>query len=217
MRNRRALAAGLALWLAVVTIGSVLVWSVIGRVGEHLASSEEPLVTPSTAAAVTDVTGSARPGRHPHSSGAPTRSSSPTSAPPATTSSTASSTASTGQSTSAAPPHPGGTSTSRPPSTPSTSSASSPSSPPSPVAQRRTWSGRAGLVTAQCIGPRVSLVAAQPSSGFAVEVDERGPERLVVQFEGRSDGQEGQSVVRAVCVGGAPSFSAVVEGGGGED
>lgn len=203
MSNRRALAGGVALWLAVVTVGSVLVWSVIGRVGEHLATSEEPLVTPSTATAATDVTGSTRPhpGRPPHSSGAPTRSSSPTSAPPAT------SAAPTGQSTSAVP-HPGGASTSRPPSTSST---------PSPVAQRRTWSGRAGLVTAQCVGAQVSLVAAQPSSGFSVEVDDRGPARLVVQFEGRSEGEEGQSVVRATCVGGAPSFSAVVEDGGGED
>ena len=76
-----------------------------------------------------------------------------------------------------------------------------------PPAQRRTWSGAPGLVTAECRSAAVSLVAAQPSNGYQVEVEERGPARLLIQFEGTTDGHEGQTIVSARCVGGSPSFS----------
>jgi hypothetical protein len=53
----------------------------------------------------------------------------------------------------------------------------------------------------------VSLVAAQPESGYAVEVENRGPDRLVVEFSGRSGGEVDQVVVTATCVKGAPVFA----------
>lgn len=227
MSNRRVLVGGLALWLAVVTVGSVLVWAVISRVGEHLASSEEPLVTPSTAAAATTDPGSSakpRPGHrgHPgHPTSTPTGDDAPTPPPtsPATTTTSAPA-APTGRATPRGPSpshHTGGSSggqSSGGDDHHGSGSSSSPSSNPTPTAQRRTWAGRAGMVTAQCVGSSVSLVAAQPSSGYSVEVDNRGPARLEVRFEGRSEGQEGKADVRASCSGGVPVFSVSSDDGG---
>ena len=94
-----------------------------------------------------------------------------------------------------------------------------PSSPAPDQAVRATWQGAAGTVVASCTGARISLVAAQPNSGWRVEVGDRGPEELSVHFElsEDEDGEDdrlssrllGQEVeIRAQCSRGRPSFSA---------
>jgi hypothetical protein len=69
------------------------------------------------------------------------------------------------------------------------------------------------VVTARCRGAAVSLVAAQPDPGFAVEVGDRGPEALEVKFEGREDEGDRRTELRAVCAAGVPRFAAQTEGG----
>ena len=82
---------------------------------------------------------------------------------------------------------------------------------PTPVATTstadnpRTWTGSAGKVTARCTGGDISLVAATPSDGFGVEVKDRGPTRLLLEFE-RKDAEE-EIRVRATCVDGSPVFT----------
>ncbi len=91
------------------------------------------------------------------------------------------------------------------------------SSPAAPAAQRRTWQGVGGYVTAQCRGSDISLVAAQPDAGFAIQVSDRGPETLEASFAGREDESGRHSEVKAVCVGGVPRFESHSEGAGGGD
>ena len=67
----------------------------------------------------------------------------------------------------------------------------------------RTWEGTAGLVSAECRGLAVSLTGATPHSGYAVEVDDTGPDRVRVEFET----DETRIRVEAECVGGAPVFT----------
>ena len=72
------------------------------------------------------------------------------------------------------------------------------------------------MVAARCRGAVVSLVAAQPDPGFAVEVGDRGPDALEVKFEGREDEGGRQTELHAGCVAGVPRFAAQTEGGGDE-
>ncbi|MFZ0529740.1 MAG: hypothetical protein WAL91_04285 [Propionicimonas sp.] len=70
----------------------------------------------------------------------------------------------------------------------------------------RSWRGTAGWVTASCTGTQISLGTAVPAVGYAVEVAERGPRRLRLEFE-RSDSESGQVKLEATCVDGVPHFS----------
>jgi hypothetical protein len=68
----------------------------------------------------------------------------------------------------------------------------------------RTWHGAAGVVTVSCRGTAIRLEGgALAYSGFGVEVDDSGPDRVRVEFE--SD--ESRVRVEAECVGGEPVFS----------
>jgi len=68
----------------------------------------------------------------------------------------------------------------------------------------RTWHGAAGVVPVSCRGPAISLDnGALAYSGYDVEVDDSGPDRVRVEFE--SD--ESTVRVEAECVGGEPVFS----------
>jgi len=87
------------------------------------------------------------------------------------------------------------------PSAPSTSAPQEPAQPADLV--RRTWRGAAGFVVAECRGAAISLGAAQPNSGWWIEVDHTGPDDLRVEFE--NDGARVR--VEASCVGGTPSFA----------
>jgi hypothetical protein len=74
-----------------------------------------------------------------------------------------------------------------------------------PEVERRTWEGVAGRVVVACDGPAIGLGGAQPAAGYAVEVDDRGPDRVEVEFEAGDD-SDTRVRVRASCVDGVPTF-----------
>ena len=67
-----------------------------------------------------------------------------------------------------------------------------------------SWSGQAGRVTATCRGQRIKLDAAVPADGFTVEVGNRGPETLEIEFHQTRDESEFQ--VKGTCSGAGPRF-----------
>jgi hypothetical protein len=77
------------------------------------------------------------------------------------------------------------------------------------VAARQT---PGGTVVVSLQGGRLSLVSATPVAGFAVEVEESGPDEVVVVFEGAEDDEVR---VRAFVSSGEAEFS--VESGGEQD
>ncbi len=89
------------------------------------------------------------------------------------------------------------------PGTPGTSGTPQPAGP-----RQHTWQGDAGRVVAECQGDAISLVGAQAASGWSVDPDETGPEKLRVEFENSDDGRVR---VEASCVGGAPAFTVGTE------
>jgi len=68
-----------------------------------------------------------------------------------------------------------------------------------------TWIGTAGKVTARCNDERITLVAATPVDGFSVEVKDRGPTQLQLEFE--RGGEEKETRIRVVCLAGSPLFT----------
>ena len=58
-------------------------------------------------------------------------------------------------------------------------------------------------MVAECRGGAISLVGAQPASGWSIEVDHTGPDDLRVEFENAG---EARVRVEATCAGGTPSF-----------
>ena len=89
---------------------------------------------------------------------------------------------------------------------PPTSSSASSSAPPAPVAQRRSWSGPAGHVVAECRGTAVHLVAAYPNAGWRYLIGSRGPALVQVRFV--RVGEDGRAVtVQARCGAGVPDFT----------
>jgi hypothetical protein len=77
------------------------------------------------------------------------------------------------------------------------------------VAARQT---PAGTVVVSLQGGRLSLVSATPAPGYSVEVEEAGPDEVMVVFEA---GEDGEVRVRAVVSSGEVEFS--VESGGEQD
>ncbi|MGH3347299.1 MAG: hypothetical protein ACRDO4_09975 [Nocardioides sp.] len=67
----------------------------------------------------------------------------------------------------------------------------------------RTWQGEAGVVAVSCHGPAISLDGATAYSGYVVEEDDAGPDRVRVEFEA----DESSIRVEAECSGGEPVFS----------
>jgi hypothetical protein len=186
---------GLALalvWLLVVAVGSTVVWAVISRAGDELVAGADPVVGTTTTPSAT-VSESGTP------TATPSRSARPHHKP-----------------TTAAP-------TVRPTQHPSKHpSASASSASAAPAAVRRTWQGTGGLVVAECRGARISLYSASPDSGYSVDVGDRGPSRVKVEFRGRGERDGVKVEVASHCSGGAPVFSAERsggddDGGGGDD
>lgn len=187
MKLARSLILGTLAWVLVVAVGSTLVWTVISRAGQEVVAPTEPMIV-----AGRTLERSASPSRS--RSASPSESASPSPSQPPSTSVPAST-----------PP-------AVPPAAPASSPSSSASDPDpdtaAPVAQRRTWQGEGGLVVAQCRGATMSLVAAQPDAGYAVDVGERGPETLEVEFDGRGDNSGKRTRVEARCMAGVPQFNA---------
>lgn len=71
----------------------------------------------------------------------------------------------------------------------------------SPVS--RTWEGAAGVVSVSCRGAVISRDSAFAYSGYVMEEDDVGPDRVRVEFEN----DDGRTRVEARCVGGVPAFS----------
>lgn len=162
--NPRARSAALAVlvWVAVIAVGSSLVWLVVSRAGAGLAEQGPTAATAPAPSAVTTTPGSR-----------PTR-------------------------TAGARPGASGASSGTPSAVPS-------SSTPVAVARQRTWTGPAGVVTVECRGGAIALVGAYPSAdGYVVEVKDRGPDRVEVEFEGRSEQEGAETRVRAECGAGGP-------------
>lgn len=113
---------------------------------------------------------------------------------------------------------PGVTITPRPPRTtsaaPTSSSPSLPasSSPPAPTPQRRSWSGNAGHVVAECTGASARLVAAFPNAGWRYAIVARGPTLVSVRFA-HEVGDDNSVTVAARCLAGVPRFTASPRGG----
>lgn len=197
--------AAVTVWLAIVGVGSGLAWLVISQVGEDIGPQGVSLRPAGPEAAATG-------SRRPRPSSTPTAkglrspratpSSSPSGSPPSSPSAPATTVAS-------------GAPTLAPTPTPTTVSAaptpSAHTSTPAPEPTRDSWAGAAGEVVGQCRGTSISLVAAQPSVGWSVEVDHRGPEEIKVKFE-RSGEREGEVEVTGRCLGGAPRFTAETSG-----
>lgn len=109
------------------------------------------------------------------------------------------------------PPAPSRAPSTSAPATATTSRSPAPDTPPpvsSPAARSRTWSGAPGVVTVRCRGARIELGgAAVTASGYAVEVNQRGPQLVQVEFHRRPDGGDLKVVAR--CRAGSPAFSVV--------
>jgi hypothetical protein len=70
---------------------------------------------------------------------------------------------------------------------------------------RRTWDSAAGSVVVACDGGTIAFRGAQANSGWSVDVRERGPEEVDVEFESSGDADDVR--VEASCVDGQPRFS----------
>jgi len=98
------------------------------------------------------------------------------------------------------------TSTPRDTRTPASPSPTSPENTPGASdAVERTWSGTGGVVVVICRGAAAELGPARPNTGFAIEVDDTGPRRVQLEFEGQDD-DDAKTRVRAWCVDGEPTF-----------
>lgn len=95
------------------------------------------------------------------------------------------------------------------PSSASTKGSSAATQTSTDAAVSTTWSGSAGVVTTRCNGTRITLVRALPSAdGYVVEVKDRGPDEVDVEFEGRGDETVPETRVLARCVNGTPKYDA---------
>ena len=179
----------LALWVVVVAAGSWLVWTVIATVGEDAgADLAVPARTEPGDAGVgpgDEATPSAPregPSATPTRESVPTTDTEPTAAP--------------------RPTEP----------RPSEQRPSEPTSAAGPTTRTLTWSGAAGTVTTRCTGSRIELAGASASAdGYVVEVDDRGPDRVRVEFEGRGDETVPETRVEAHCAAGRPSYDVTTE------
>lgn len=228
--TRRALLVGVTAWLLVAVLGSSLVWAVISRAGDRVASGGGPLVasggglgdgTVSEDGVVPDADrpgpGPDRPGRSGRDGGDGAAdigggdggSAGSSAASPSSTTG-ASPGAAAGPDGGSAGGSAGGSGGGRAGGS-STGGASGPSSAPAaPRTVRATWTGPGGSVVAECTGAEIRLVGAQPDAGFTVEVGRRGPDRVEVDFEGQGE-EDRESRVTGTCSGGEPRFSADVD------
>jgi hypothetical protein len=204
-------------WLVLVVVGAVLVWAVISRAGQSVVGQQSPSV-----GQVAPFTAQPQPKQHHKPKTPKSTPKHPPTAPPGSPGGSAgpgsgqpSGSATSGPGPSAPPPSspgpgpapgpgpgPGPTSS---PSSPPPQSSPPPSQPPAEQqGVRRTWQGNAGSVTVECRGAQIELLGAQPNTGWSVEVEDRGPDRVRVDFE-RTNGER-RTRVEAVCVGGTPRF-----------
>ncbi len=187
--------AAVAGWVTVVGATSAVAWVAIDRAGrEVLTATSDARVVPG--AVTTGAPHTPRPAR---TQAAPTTAAtSPTSGRTETTTAPRTTTSSrTRSSTTSTPAAP--TSSATRPRTTTTSS------PPKPAAVDRSVRVEGGQVGVRCVGQTAALRFAQPADGWAVRVDDNGPEHVKVTF--RSSGDRREIEVESQCSGGTPVFS----------
>lgn len=186
--------AAVAGWVTVVGATSAVAWVAIDRAGrEVLTATSDARVDPG---AVT--TGAPHTPRAPRTQTTPTTAaSSPTSGRTATTTS-APTAATTSRPRSSTTSTPAATSSSRSRTTTRSTAAR-------PAAVDRTVRVEGGQVGVRCVGQTASLRFAQPDDGWAVRVEDDGPEHVKVTF--RSSGDRREIEVESQCSGGTPVFS----------
>jgi hypothetical protein len=79
-----------------------------------------------------------------------------------------------------------------------------PSPVPTPVV--RTWTVAGGVVSVACTSQAISLLSASPADGWRVKIENRGPDRVKLEF---SSG-ETDTKVGGTCVSGVPQPSSTV-------
>ena len=217
--NRTYVLAGSA-WLVLVVVGAVLVWAVISRAGQSVVTQTGPAigeVAPITSAPHTkradkpkrqqtpkkrpSKPASAAPGKP---SAGSSRPNSPRDTPSSTPSAAAPSSAPAGPKPGPGPAPGPGTGPSSAPNNPPQSSSPPPPQSTQDSGVQRTWQGSAGVVTVECRGTTISLKGAQPNSGWSIEIDNRGPKEVQVDFD--SNNGESRTRVQSECVGGTPRF-----------
>lgn len=100
----------------------------------------------------------------------------------------------------AAQPLPTLTATATPRPTPGSAVTGSPSAP----AVQGSWNGTAGRVTATCRKDAIKLKAAVPADGFTIEIENRGPSALEIEFHQSRGDREFK--VRGTCTSHGPKF-----------
>ncbi len=70
----------------------------------------------------------------------------------------------------------------------------------------QSWTGTGGRVTVRCTGDSIALGTAVPDVGFSVEVKDKGPDRLRLEFEASGSGLEVETELVAVCQDGTAEF-----------
>lgn len=181
---------GVVLWLGVVAVGSGITWLVIDQVGRQVAIEEANGDSPVAGAAVT----TPAPSASPSASAPPGGSATPRPSPGSTRSTTPGAVVTATPGTSTKP-------TAEPP-------AAKPPRTPTPDTSRtvtRTWSGSGGRLTVSCTGARAALVSASPADGWRVEIGDRGPDEVEVEFKQGEEGAE--THVKSRCSAGEPRFS----------
>jgi hypothetical protein len=188
----RAVLVAVTAWVAVVLVGSSMVWAVISRAGEQVVVVDAGASTGSASPSPhVTLPGAHLTPRHPHH---PARSHGPGDGE-----SSASGTSSSSPSSSGGPgtPSTGGKPSQHPSGT----------SPPAPVTRSATWSGAPGRFTVTCKGTALTRYSLIANPQFSAEVDERGASSMKVKFESQGE-NETETEVRAWCAGGPPRFSA---------
>lgn len=169
-------------WLLLVAATSTGVWAVISSAGEEVATSRQvvprPVPLPSSPRDTT---------ARPSSPSSPTAPLSPSAASP-----------------SEGGDRDGPTRPVRPTREPSSRDSAAPSPRPDREV-RRTWDSAAGSLVVACRGESISLGGAHANPGWSLEVDDRGPEEVQVEFESSGDADDVR--VEASCVDGQPRFS----------
>ncbi len=227
--TRRALAAAVAAWVAVVALTSGVAWVAIDRAGREvltapasgLVGAGGPLTSrPLGTVPATVPTKAPAPGRTspddstaPRAEGSgspsgdgssPSPDGSRSSAPGHASSGTWSSSGGSDDSHSgSADSHSGSSGSSPRPSEPGSSTTS--------AAVDRSVRVEGGQVGVRCVGQTASLRFAQPSNGWHVAVDKSGPEQVRVTFT-ETSGDRHRSEVEAECENGTPAFSTSSDG-----
>lgn len=155
-----------AAWVAALVVTTVLTWQIVGLADSQVGDTPVAVapVPTSTTLSITTTTTAANPS---------------TSAPAVTST--------TGQTTTTTPSQSSGSSTPTSQGAMAPPSTEPPTTPATVEWTVRTINSQGGTVIVRHRPGEVELKAATPAAGFSVEIDDRGPDRVRVEFEGEDD------------------------------